>query len=129
MSMLPIVPTEESETGKDVKIRMVAPKTCYFKRNEDNNFHSKLFVFVNFGPKANSFLSACGTKHEPSVEEVAEMVLGDPLRFYHLAGGREKCVFKYKIEPALLMHVRLYKLPYRVKEYSCESQAYQRKYS
>jgi hypothetical protein len=51
-----------------------------------------LFVFVDFGPSANSFLSACGSKQEPSVEELASILVTDPRRFYDLTGGYEKYV-------------------------------------
>lgn len=69
---------------------MLAPKDCYFKRDASQTFHSKLFVFIDFGMKANAFLSACGTKHEPSVEEIALILLADPKKFYHLSGGKDK---------------------------------------
>jgi hypothetical protein len=32
-------------------------------------------------------LSACGTKHEPSVEEVVVTLLNDPHKFYSLTEG------------------------------------------
>ena len=76
--------------SKTSQLRMMTPKQCYFKRDTDQTFHSKLFVFVDFGPKANTFLSACGTKHEPSVEELTQILLSDPKKFYHLAGGKDR---------------------------------------
>jgi Protein of unknown function (DUF3684) len=36
------------------------------------------------------FLGACGTRQEPSVEEIAQILLADPRRIYELANGREK---------------------------------------
>ncbi|KAH9061942.1 hypothetical protein EDB87DRAFT_1682606 [Lactarius vividus] len=51
--------------------------------------HAKLFSFVDFGSRANRFLAACGTKKEPSVEEIAQILLEDPRKFYELANGRE----------------------------------------
>ncbi|KAH8112414.1 hypothetical protein DFH11DRAFT_1607467 [Phellopilus nigrolimitatus] len=83
------------------QIQMLAPKDCYFKRDASQSFHSKLFVFVDFGPKANTFLSACGTKHEPSIEEIVQILLTDPKRFYHLSGGKDKYV-RMKKSPILL---------------------------
>lgn len=65
---------------------------------------------MDFGPSANSFLSACGSKQEPSVEEVASILVADPRKFYDLAGGYEKyvaqlsttmythCLFSYLVE-------------------------------
>lgn len=69
---------------------MLAPKDCYFRRDASQSFHSKLFVFIDFGTKANAFLSACGTKHEPSVEEIVQILLTDPKKFYRLSGGKDK---------------------------------------
>lgn len=75
-------------TSRQIELR--APKDCYFKRDSSQTLHSKLFIFVDFGAKANAFLSACGTKHEPSVEEIVQTLLSDPKRFFRLSGGREK---------------------------------------
>jgi hypothetical protein len=49
-----------------------------------------LFVFVDFGTSANSFLKACGTKGEPSVEEIVQILLKNPRAFFELAEGRDK---------------------------------------
>ncbi|KAI9569178.1 hypothetical protein HD554DRAFT_622562 [Boletus coccyginus] len=38
---------------------------------------------------ANRFLSACGSKSEPSIDEVAEILISDPKKFYSLSGGYE----------------------------------------
>ena len=71
----------------------MAPKQCYFKGDSQATVHSKLFTFVDFGTRANQFLSACGTKHEPSVEELTQILLENPHRFWQLANSSsEKCV-------------------------------------
>lgn len=71
----------------------MAPRQCYFRgSNGGQQLHSKLFTFVDFGLPANQFLSACGTKREPTVEEVAQILLENPRRFYETAEGRDKCV-------------------------------------
>ena len=71
---------------------MLPPTQCYFRREDNTQIHSKLFNFVDFGTQANQFLSACGTKHEPTVEEIAQILLDDPRRFWELAEGRDKYV-------------------------------------
>lgn len=76
--------------GPNGKIRHLPPTQCYFKGDSQAQFHSKLFTFVDFGATANAFLSACGVKHEPSVEEVTKILLENPRKFYDLAEGREK---------------------------------------
>ncbi|KAF9219210.1 hypothetical protein BS17DRAFT_798263 [Gyrodon lividus] len=94
LSVLPIVPTKGSGTQP---LRWLAPTQCYLGDGTKGGFHSKLFVFVDFGPIANRFLSACGTKNEPSVEEIAEILIRDPKKFYELAGGYEKWVSHVRI--------------------------------
>jgi hypothetical protein len=92
LSRLPIVPTPvEGDTGCQT-LRWLPPTQCYLGGASKGQFHSKLFVFVDFGPSANSFLSACGSKQEPSVEELASILVTDPRRFYDLTGGYEKYV-------------------------------------
>ncbi|KAF8549066.1 hypothetical protein OG21DRAFT_1500623 [Imleria badia] len=81
LSELPIVPTRSST--------QLAPTQCYLSEGAKDEFHTKLFVFVDFGPIANRFLKACGSKSEPSVKDIAESLVGDPERFYDLAGGHE----------------------------------------
>lgn len=71
---------------------MMPPSQCYLRGQTEAQLHSKLFTFVDFGTRANQFLSACGSKQEPSVEEVAKIILDDPRKFYELADGRDKCV-------------------------------------
>ncbi|KAF5386054.1 hypothetical protein D9615_002424 [Tricholomella constricta] len=82
LSQLKMVPVN-SDNG----LRWHEPAHCYFGGDAKGKFHSKLFVFINFGQPANGFLTACGTKHEPSVEEVVQILLEDPHRFYASAEG------------------------------------------
>ncbi|CAL1709408.1 unnamed protein product [Somion occarium] len=75
--------------------RLLPPNQCYFKGQSNAQVHSKLFVFVDFGP-GNIFLSQCGTKHEPSVEEIAKILVDDPRRFYQLADGRDNYLIELR---------------------------------
>ncbi|KAH0832863.1 hypothetical protein J3R83DRAFT_11798 [Lanmaoa asiatica] len=59
----------------------------YLDGGTNREFHSKLFIFVDFGPAMNMFLSAYGSKSEPSINEVVEILISDPQRFYKLSGG------------------------------------------
>jgi len=86
MRIVPIPDDSPKSTGP----RLLPPNQCYFKGEFGGQFHSKLFVFVDFGTSANSFLKACGTKGEPSVEEIALILLRDPRKFFQLAEGRDK---------------------------------------
>ncbi|KAJ3776520.1 hypothetical protein FB446DRAFT_721234 [Lentinula raphanica] len=85
LSQIPFVPTKpNNDKGAVTHIR---PSQCYFGHEGKEGFHSKLFIFIDFGTSANSFLNACGAKREPSVEEIALMLLVDAHNFYQLAGG------------------------------------------
>ncbi|KAL6309180.1 hypothetical protein BKA93DRAFT_925530 [Sparassis latifolia] len=86
LSQLPFVPNQK---GSDSAMRLLPPSQCFLSGESNAQFHSKLFVFVDFGPQGNRFLSACGTKQEPSVEEIAQILLGNPRQFYQLAEGRD----------------------------------------
>jgi hypothetical protein len=90
LSETPFVPVN-SAGGKGV-IQRLPPIQCYFSGTGGAELHSKFFSFVDFGSRANAFLSACGTRQEPSVEEIAQILLADPRQFYELANGREKWV-------------------------------------
>ncbi|KAF8552603.1 hypothetical protein OG21DRAFT_1443221 [Imleria badia] len=85
LSELPIVPARSSTGGWE----HLAPARCYLGEGTKDKFHAKLFVFVNFGSPANLFLRACGSMNEPPVQDIAESLVGDPERFYNLAGGYE----------------------------------------
>ena len=66
---------------------------------------------MDFGFSANSFLSACGSKNEPSVKDIAESLVEDPQRFYNLAGGHEgyatSCFYLNLILPKISFLVEL----------------------
>ncbi|KAH8983017.1 hypothetical protein EDB92DRAFT_1804081, partial [Lactarius akahatsu] len=87
LSETPFVPVQ-SRRDKGV-IQRLSPRGCYFAGIGVAELHAKLFSFVDFGSRANEFLAACGTKKEPSVEEIAQILLADPRKFYELANGRE----------------------------------------
>ena len=93
---MPFVPVEDishrptSVNGAKSSVRLMAPSQCYFKGESNAQVHSKLFTFVDFGPGANILLTACGTKREPSVEEITRILLDNPRRFFELSEGRDK---------------------------------------
>lgn len=104
------MPVESQSLKADVKskqaVRLLAPSQCYFRKDAQAQIHSKLFTFVDFGTQANQFLSACGTKHEPTVEEIAQILLENPRRFWELAdSSTEKCVYILSIVRKRTQHV------------------------
>lgn len=66
------------------------PSRCYIGTKSGDSIHAALFTFVNFGVVANSFLVACGAKLEPSMEEIARMLLESPAKYYKLCGDPER---------------------------------------
>jgi hypothetical protein len=87
LSDTPFVPVES--TGDKVYIKRLRPIQC-FLGNQPSEPHSSLVAFVDFGTRGNKFLENCGTKQEPSIEDVARILLADPRMAYELANGREK---------------------------------------
>lgn len=87
LSDTPFVPVES--TGDKVYIKRFRPIQCFFGKQRSEP-HSNLFAFVDFGTRGNKFLEYCGAKQEPSIEDVALILLADPRRAYELANGREK---------------------------------------
>jgi hypothetical protein len=81
------VPVES--TGDKVYIKILRPIQCFLGEQRSEP-HSNLFAFVDFGTRGNEFLEYCGSKQEPSIEDVARILLADPRRAYELANGREK---------------------------------------
>ncbi|KAF8270077.1 hypothetical protein EI94DRAFT_1723808 [Lactarius quietus] len=102
LSETPFVPGR-SAGGKGV-IQRLPPVQCFFFRAGGAELHSNLFSFVDFGWGANAFLAACGTRQEPSVEDIAQILLADPRQFYELVNGRENYLFELR---SLAVHSRL----------------------
>ncbi|PPQ99714.1 hypothetical protein CVT24_009697 [Panaeolus cyanescens] len=89
LSKTAFIPIQSGKTSSDTGVQWLPPSQCYLSGESDETFHSKLFVFVDFGSAGNSFLVACGTRSRPNVEEVVKILLADPSRFYQLTGGSE----------------------------------------
>ncbi|GAA5870207.1 hypothetical protein JCM16303_001925 [Sporobolomyces ruberrimus] len=74
------------------KIDIVSPLNLFF--SSDSTLPAglrSLFVTVpDFGPTARPFLISCGVKESPSVSEIANMLIGDPKKFYDLCGSAER---------------------------------------
>ena len=90
LATVAFVPVKSEKGAAGPLVRHLPPSQCYLAGQGDTSFHSKLFVFVDFGAGANSFLTACGTRSQPSVEEVAKILLTSPQQFYELAQGPAK---------------------------------------
>ncbi|KIJ33557.1 hypothetical protein M422DRAFT_783144 [Sphaerobolus stellatus SS14] len=91
---IPVPQNSAARTGAasvpaDQKVVLRSPNQCYVSKDAANAFHSQLFTYVDFGAKANSFLMTCGVRNEPTVEELAQMLVANPRTFFNLAGGYE----------------------------------------
>jgi len=85
------VPVPASPGSVEPTTHWLPPTQCYLGQRSKDKFHSKLFKFVDFGAAGNAFLTACGAKQDPSVEELAKVLLEKPRAFYDLAQGPLKC--------------------------------------
>ena len=59
------------------KPKFISPKNCFLG---DGDTYGEIFNFVDFGQEANVFLLKCGSKHEPTKLEVAQILVREPAR-------------------------------------------------
>ncbi|KAK0455114.1 hypothetical protein EV421DRAFT_1887456 [Armillaria borealis] len=95
LSKTPMVPAKENSNAA-VALRWVPPNQCYFRRSSGDDHYSRLFIFIDFGPAANAFLTACGTRQEPTVDEIARTMLQDPGKFYDYTGELRKLAMAHQ---------------------------------
>ncbi|KAI1332078.1 hypothetical protein F5Y16DRAFT_358462 [Xylariaceae sp. FL0255] len=55
----------------------ISPRSCYLG---SASMYEEVFDFVDFGQPANAFLSALGSKNEPTKLEIAQLAAGEPAR-------------------------------------------------
>ncbi|KAH6912035.1 hypothetical protein BKA70DRAFT_1266345 [Coprinopsis sp. MPI-PUGE-AT-0042] len=84
LSIVPFIPVK-SATG-DGFFSHLPPSKCYLGISS-HPIYSRVFTFVDFGPKANPFLAFCGVKAEPTVDEIAAALAEQPEQIYHLSCG------------------------------------------
>lgn len=82
MPFIPLVPVNNSP------VKYAKPSECYIGESAIR-LHSHLFIFVDFGKPASVFLQACGAKLEPTSQQIVDMLISNPKRFYDLSGGSE----------------------------------------
>lgn len=74
--------------SSDIKVKHISPRTCFLGGAGSQYFD--IFDFVDFGQEANAFLLKCGSKHEPTVAEVAYMMVREPQRLYGVFNSSDK---------------------------------------
>lgn len=71
----PIVPLVNSEDQK--RVRHIPPQTCFVGESKE---FGKILNFVDFGSIANAFLKTVGAKEQPTILELARMVIENPTK-------------------------------------------------
>lgn len=79
---------QEKIPTSDIKVKHITPRTCFLGGPGSQYFD--IFDFVDFGQEANAFLLKCGSKHEPTVAEVAYMMVREPQRLYGVFNSSDK---------------------------------------
>ncbi|KAF8688692.1 hypothetical protein RHS03_09437, partial [Rhizoctonia solani] len=77
--------------------QMFKPTQVYFgSTGSRDSIHSTLFTFVDFGPKAATFLRAVGVKDEPTTQEVCAIIMQNPKSFKDAVGGYDRYLTELK---------------------------------
>ncbi|MCJ1340266.1 hypothetical protein MMC09_005560 [Bachmanniomyces sp. S44760] len=80
--IVPIASTNRALRKIDSRTDLyVSPRLCFLGTGDK---YAEIFDYVDFGLEANSFLLRCGSKHEPSVLELAHMLVKEPTRIFSL---------------------------------------------
>ncbi|KAI9802784.1 MAG: hypothetical protein M1833_001383 [Piccolia ochrophora] len=88
-AIIPVPANETQSDGSLVDIRHISPRTCFLG---DSSTYGEIFDFVDFGQNANTFLLKCGSKHEPSIREIARLVVGEPARILDTVNSTDKYI-------------------------------------
>ncbi|CAE6531048.1 unnamed protein product [Rhizoctonia solani] len=77
--------------------QMFKPTQVYFgSAGSRDSIHSTLFTFVDFGPKAATFLKAVGVKDEPTTQEICAIIMQNPRSFKDTVGGYDRYLTELK---------------------------------
>lgn len=68
-------------------LRLLSPRSCYIG---SSTTYGDIFVFVDFGMSANTFLFKCGSKTEPTIGELALHAATEPARLYGVLQSPDK---------------------------------------
>ena len=75
------ITSEKSEAPQ--RFSYQSPRLCFLGIGEK---YADIFDFVDFGQEANTFLLACGSKHEPSAAELARRLAKEPAGIFSVLG-------------------------------------------
>ncbi|OCF40369.1 hypothetical protein I317_05804 [Kwoniella heveanensis CBS 569] len=72
-------------------VNLFRPNQVYFTSKESgDDLYKSAFTFIDMGDKANIFLRYCGVKSEPSVKDIARLLMNEPERMLQQAGSAER---------------------------------------
>jgi len=83
------VPVHSRTPDSKTPIRHLPPRLCFLGDGAGNKY-TEIFAYVDFGRDANSFLLKCGSKHEPSTLELAQLVVREPARIFTVFESPER---------------------------------------
>ncbi|KAG8743102.1 hypothetical protein FRC10_000402 [Ceratobasidium sp. 414] len=97
-AFIPAAKTTVAASGATTSTQqMFKPTQVYFgKSHNRGSAPAGLFTFVDFGPKAASFLRAVGVKDEPTTQEICAIIMQDPKAFKDAVGGYEQYLTELK---------------------------------
>ena len=81
------VPIFAKNKEKPVVKSHEAPSNCFLGESET---YGDIFNYVDFGHEANSFLIRCGSKPEPSITEISQILVREPARISSTFRNPEK---------------------------------------
>lgn len=90
-----IIPVRK-RTNTDEKVITVSalPSNVFFankeNRTSDKSFYDDFFDFVDFPASAKPFLLLVGVREEPSIREIARILVDEPTSMYNLAASDKK---------------------------------------
>ena len=66
------------------RMRYIQPSACYL--GSGDSLYADIFDYVDFGKEANIFLLRVGSKHEPSIGELARRLVNEPSNLFSVLG-------------------------------------------
>ncbi|KAJ9116283.1 hypothetical protein QFC22_004723 [Naganishia vaughanmartiniae] len=104
LSNIPFVRVRDTRNPGLTSTILCRPNEIFFRPDDDSSTSSNLysiyqrvFLYVNYGQSANAFLDACGVKRQPSIEQLAGLIVADPSKFLRLAQTKELYLAQLRI--------------------------------
>lgn len=76
-NIVPIISNKNATDDDGGRVRHLSPRMCFLG---DGGELANMFDFVEFGKEAEMFLMRCGSKHEPSILDVAYLFTQQPAK-------------------------------------------------